>query len=222
MREARIEERGKDTSEAPEAPGEAPVSPGGVRLLSAAGIILGVLLLYSLWTFWPSQPVQTGTGSPPPQTVNYFGWTFSLARETQLFLVVAIAGALGGLIHSIRSIAWYVGNRSFRWSWVPFTMSLPVVGALGGTVFYLVLRAGLFSPSTSAEQASPFGFAAIAVLVGLFSEEALEKLQQLASNLFAERRKGEDHIEAKEESREEPRDGQVTPPEPAPKRQLID
>jgi membrane protein implicated in regulation of membrane protease activity len=213
MRETRVEAHGKDTPEAGEAPGESLVSRGGVRLLTAASVILGVLLLYSLWAFWPGQPQQAGTSPPPPQSVNYFGLSFTLARETQLFLVVAIAGALGGLIHSIRSISWYVGNRSFRWSWVPFTMSLPVIGALGGTVFYLVLRAGLFSPSTSAEQASPFGFAAIAVLVGLFSEQALEKLQQVASNLFAERPKGKDHVEIEEEERSG--DGQVASTERA-------
>jgi len=24
---------------------------------------------------------------------------------------------IGGLIHAIRSLSWYVGNRQFLWSW---------------------------------------------------------------------------------------------------------
>jgi len=138
---------------------------------------------------------------PPGQQITYFGWKQSVSRETLFFVIVALAGLLGGLIHVIRSLSWYVGNRDFRWSWVPFNLLLPVVGALCGTVFYLVLRAGLFSPSTSVDQASPFGFAAVAVLVGLFSEQALEKLRQVASNLFAERPEGEDHVPASGDTR---------------------
>jgi hypothetical protein len=72
---------------------------------------------------------------------------------------------------------------------------LPVVGALGGTVFYLVLRAGLFSPSESADQASPFGFAAVAVLAGLFSEQAMNKLRDVAENVFTKSAPGADHFE---------------------------
>ena len=81
------------------------------------------------------------------------------------FITVAIAGGLGGLIHIIRSFTWYVGNRSYVWSWVPYYLLLPVVGALAGTVFYLVLRAGLFSP------------------------QAFEKLRDLAANIFTRARR---------------------------------
>jgi len=167
--------------------------------------LLAVLVLYSLWVFWPHGTGAGGgaaTGNQPPgQQITYFGWKQSVSRETLFFVIVALAGVLGGLIHVIRSLSWYVGNRDFRWSWVPFNLLLPVVGALCGTVFYLVLRAGLFSPSTSVDQASPFGFAAVAVLVGLFSEQALEKLRQVASNLFAERPEGEDHVPASGDTR---------------------
>jgi hypothetical protein len=128
------------------------------------------------------------------QRVGYFLWTIHLSRESLFFVVVALAGMLGGSIHSIRSLTWYIGNRDLYYSWAPFILILPIVGALGGTVFYLVLRAGLFSPSTSADQASPFGFAAVAALVGLFSEQALEKLRQVATNVFTERPTGRDHI----------------------------
>jgi hypothetical protein len=158
-----------------------------------------IVVLYSLWAFWPTTPQEqagTAVGNEVlQQDINYLGWALTLSRETLFFLVVALAGVLGGLIHAIRSLSWYVGNREFRWSWLPFNLLLPFVGALGGTVFYLVLRAGLFSPSTSVEQASPFGFAAVGVLVGLFSEEAMEKLRQVASNLFTEGRSGKDHVE---------------------------
>ena len=117
---------------------------------------------------------------------------------------------LGGLIHGVRSITWYVGNRNLRRSWLLFNLMLPIVGALGGTVFYVVLRAGLFSPSTSAAQASPFGFAAVAMLVGLFSEQALEKLRQLAAQMFAESPTGADHVDPVSGDAETPTTAAVT------------
>jgi hypothetical protein len=159
-------------------------------------LVVAGLTLYSLWAFWPLPlPAQgAAAASRKPQHVYWLWWEFNVNREFLFFLTVAIAGALGGLIHNIRSFAWYVGNRDFRWSWVPYYVLLPLVGALAGTVFYLVLRAGLFSPSTSVEQASPFGFAAIAILSGLFSTQAFEKLRELASNIFTESQKGKDHF----------------------------
>ncbi len=165
-----------------------------VALLAVFAVLAAAVVLYTLWAFWPN-----GSGEPTasaPQPVSYFGWRHAFTRDQLFFGVVALAGALGGLVHTIRSFTWYVGNRRLYWSWIPFNLMLPVVGALAGTTFYLILRAGLFSPSTSTDSTSPFGFAAVSVLVGLFSEQALEKLRQVAANLFAESPKGADHVES--------------------------
>jgi hypothetical protein len=180
----------------------------GARFVPAWAILALCLLvtlvasldLYSLWAFWPtSVQGQNTTGTlASSQEIYYFSWRLTLPTELLFFLIVAIAGILGGLIHTARSLTWYIGNRDLRWSWLPFNLLIPIIGALAATVFYLVLRAGLFSPSTSAQQASPFGFAAVAVLVGLFSEQALEKLKQVSSNFFAERPTGADHVPPKE------------------------
>ncbi|HEX2053396.1 MAG TPA: hypothetical protein VHJ78_06700 [Actinomycetota bacterium] len=162
----------------------------------------------------PSRQAESAGANETPngeQQVSYFGWTWTLSRETLFFVVVAAGGVIGGIIHAIRSLGWYVGNRDLRWSWVFFNAMLPVVGALGATVFYLVLRAGLFSPSTSVEQASPFGFAAVAVLVGVFTEEAFEKLRELAENVFTKRAKGADHVPPKQQPKQTTPEGEVPP-----------
>lgn len=160
--------------------------------LTAALLLAAGVLLYSLWVFWPA-------GVGPAQhwkVVHYFGADLTVKTETLFFAVVAFAGALGGLVHTLRSFSMYVGTRNLRWSWIPFNLLLPVVGALGGTVFYLVFRGGLFSTeASSADVANPYGFAAIAALVGLFSEQAMEKLRLIAKEMFAEAPKFEpDHF----------------------------
>ena len=156
-------------------------------------LLLAGFLLYSMWELWPSGLTKVND-NPERMRVSYFGTSFTASTDTLFFAIVALAGALGGLVHTLRSFSTYVGTRYLYWSWIPFNLLLPVVGALGGTVFYLVFRGGLFSTSTSATDANPFGFAAIAALVGLFSEQAIEKLRHIAKEMFTEAPKYEpDH-----------------------------
>lgn len=188
---------------------ESPCALGaGCVGMSASVIILIVTVvaavgcLYSLFAIWPSDSI-IGAGATAkvpvvshPVPVVMFGDRFSITVDEQLFVVVALAGALGGLVHALRSIVWYIGNRQLRWSWVAFYFLLPIVGAAGGTIFYILARGGLFSPSTSSSaNLNPFGFAAIAVLVGLFSEQAVVKLRAVATTVFAEAEQGANHVD---------------------------
>jgi hypothetical protein len=163
----------------------------GIIVSLVIGVLLAAFLLYSLWAFWP-----TGTASARPRvSVTYLGIHFRVSTDVLLFLVVACAGALGGTIHTLRSLSWYAGNRQLKWSWMPFYALLPLVAGSLATVFYLVIRAGLFSPSTTTQQVSPYGFAALAALVGLFSEQAMQKLRDVSSTLLSPAPQGSDHVD---------------------------
>jgi hypothetical protein len=76
-----------------------------------------------------------------------------------------------------------------------YILLLPFVGSTLGLVFYFVIRGGFFSPEATTEPTSPFGFAALSGLVGMFSEEAMEKLQYVAETLLAPTPAGADHVE---------------------------
>jgi hypothetical protein len=60
--------------------------------------------------------------------------------EIQLFVVVILLGALGGVLHALRSLYWYVGNRNLKMSWLLVYFLLPLIGASFAVVFYVVLR----------------------------------------------------------------------------------
>jgi hypothetical protein len=166
----------------------------GTLLFVALTIALSALALYGVWVFWPSEnPDPDSTGLVARKTVHFFGWDRLLSRESLFFVMVAFAGALGGMVHSVRSLAVYVGSGKLKWSWTPFYLLKPVLGAVLATLLYFVLRAGLFSPSASTEQASPYGFAAIAALAGLFSDQAVEKLRVIAEELFQRPEVQKDH-----------------------------
>ena len=162
-------------------PGERHVGAFVIVLLLVVVTGLAALSLYGLWTWWPSE----GRKVPAPsKVVHFFGVDRKASRESLFFVMVAFAGALGAIVHSLRSLVIYVGNRELRWSWVPFYLVRPVIGASLATLLYVVLRAGLFSPSSSSQQASPYGFAAVAGLAGLFADQAIEKLKKVAEELF--------------------------------------
>jgi len=114
--------------------------------------------------------------------------------ETRLLLIVILCGFLGAMIYALRSIFWYIGHRMLVWSWLAMYIVIPIVGSMMAVVFYLVFRGGLFSPQTTVSQTSPFGFAAIAALVGMFIQQSAEKLKQIFETMMAKAEQGADSV----------------------------
>ena len=175
------------------------VGPIGVILITAYLILASVLLLYSLVQFWPPP-------APASSPVAFLFWTLSVSDEVRLIFIVALAGALGSLVHALRSLYWYVGNRELVWSWLAKYILLPFVGSTLGLVFYFVIRGGFFSPTANIEQTSPFGFAGLGALVGMFSEQAVLKLKDVAETLLAKPEAGKDPATQEKEEEEKKKD----------------
>lgn len=126
--------------------------------------------------------------------LKYFGQCWCIYDEDRLLLIVLLAGALGALVHGLRSLSWYIGNRRAVWSWSAMYFMLPFLGAGLAAIFYLVIRGGFFSPTSTVETTSPFGFAALAALVGMFTEPAVIKLRKVAITVFEPPEQGKDHV----------------------------
>lgn len=177
---------GENQSEAMRPPGVRYVGPAGITLLAFAVIAAMIVTMYVLVAVWPV------SGATAPAASHVAGIRFLLDQEQRLFVVVALAGALGGLIHCARSLYEYVGNRDLRRSWLLMYLSLPFIGGALAVVFYVILRGGLVTGT--AAQVNFFGFAAISALVGLFSPEAVEKLKQIFGTLLAPAPRGRDRL----------------------------
>lgn len=173
--------------------GGSPVSVAGVVILGFLMTAVAVLALYGMWRFWPAPPPATGS-APATARFSYFSWQLTLTRDQQFFVVVALAGAIGAMLHGLRSLSAYIGERYLFRSWIPYYALLPLVGALLATIVYLVLRAGLLPGATSSSQPDPYGIAAIAALVGLYSAQAAEKLQAVFETLFTKAPTGSDSV----------------------------
>jgi hypothetical protein len=118
-----------------------------------ATVLLGtILLLYALIQFWPPSPPAATTGAALTTStstattaaseaasgttgqaavepaVQFFAATVNLSREGRLFVIVLLAGSLGGMVRTLRSLYWYVGNRNLRYSWLLMYATLPITG----------------------------------------------------------------------------------------------
>lgn len=136
---------------------------------------------------------------------------FPVSDEVRLLLIVIMTGALGALVHAIRSFYKYVGNQALKYSWIAMYGLLPFAGSLLAVLFYLVIRGGFFSPQSGSQQTSPFGFAAMAGLVGMFSEPAVLKLKDVAEQLFKKAEQGADPLKPADATKQEGAEQNVVP-----------
>ncbi len=223
-------------------PGSELVSVSGILgLTTYLAVMIGVCL-YGLIVFWPAptpsgqppaqeqkstQQIDSTTGpakdtspapnpsaSAKPGKVEAFGRQFEVWDEVRLLWIVLLAGALGSLIHAMRSVYWYVGNRNLVKSWLAKYFVMPFTGSALAVMFYFVIRGGFFSPQSDFSQTSPFGFAALSAMVGLFSEQAVLKLKQVAETILSKPESGADPMPPKQESPAGA--GDNPPPGPSP------
>ncbi len=207
-------------------PGNHPVGRTGIAISVAYLAGLTAVLMYLLLAIWPQPEPKLGKASDStamkgaqqywdcdssmvarwsidstvrdPKCVTIAGGRFVLWDEQRLLLLVMLGGALGALLHALRSIAQYIGNRKLKESWLIMYGLLPFTGSLIAVAFYIVIRAGFFAPGTGAPQTSPFAFAAMAFMVGLFSQVAIEKLKVVAESFFTKTSPAADSLTAQE------------------------
>ncbi|HYH79382.1 MAG TPA: hypothetical protein VEX86_06285 [Longimicrobium sp.] len=103
-----------------------------------------------------------------------------------VILAVIAAGALGGCIHVASSFSDYVGNAKYKASWEWWYLLRPFVGSALAMVFYFLIRGRMFSLDAGAPATAPNFYAAagVAFLVGMFSKQASDKLDDLFDTLF--------------------------------------
>ena len=113
-----------------------------------------------------------------------------VSNDVQQALLVIFAGAIGALIHVFRSFIWHIGNKCFDRAWIPFYLLHPFSGSVLALAVYLIIRGGFLTASPNAGTTNLYSFAALALLVGSFSENAWTKLKQIAETVFAQSDRG--------------------------------
>jgi hypothetical protein len=160
------------------------------------GLLIGIALYlilvaigsgYVLLQLWPAQigttqaPVSAGNA-----TVSFWltPWTFRVSEEVRIIGLVLSAGAIGAVTSGLYAEFLHIAHDDFNSRWTLWYLARPFIGAFFGLIFYLALRAGLFSIGSSVTQLNVFGFTALAAIVGMFEEETLLKFRQIAESVL--------------------------------------
>ena len=169
---------------------EEPELTKSIRMGKTSIIVIGIALVvaalffgYLLYALW-YQPPPDASGNIPDITVNLFGGSFSISAEIRLVLLVMVVGLIGSYIHTIVSFVNFAGNRKLVKSWLWYYITRPFAGPFLALIFYLLIRGGMLSTGTSSEEINQYGMLAVSGLAGLFSNRALEKLEEIFKDLF--------------------------------------
>lgn len=109
---------------------------------------------------------------------------FNGIRNDDFVLLILSLGALGACVHGLASLADYFGTNRFNPRWNLYYIGRPFIGASVALAFYVVFRGGLNTQFTTWEDINHLGYAAIAILVGICSSEAMQNLKEIAAAIF--------------------------------------
>lgn len=127
--------------------------------------------------------------------------------ERRFFLIALLGGMLGGAAHGLSSLMTFRGNRRLFRSWSLWYICMPIVGGMMSIIFFVVLQAGLISNSGMSGAVNPYGVAALSALVGLFTDDATQKLSEVFKTLFATNDTREGKLAAKSEAKTVEKEG---------------
>ena len=131
-----------------------------------------------------AEPVVDRSGEIIIIGTSVFGQCLRTTFDERLLLLVIVAGMLGAFVHGATSLADYIGNNNFNRNWTWFYLLRPAIGMSLALVFYFVIRGGFLSTTGGAADINPYGIAALAGLVGMFSKQATDKLGEVFGTLF--------------------------------------
>jgi hypothetical protein len=163
-----------------------PAKPWQITLMGFGLVIVSLSLAYLLLRLWPAGLKPEASGSELQMIYLWSGKRlgFEVSNDVRLILLVMVAGGLGSFIHTATSFGDFVGNQTLSRSWIWWYLLRPFIGMILAVVFYLVIRGGFLSAGTEAGSVNPFGIAALAGLVGMFSKQASDKLNEVFNTLF--------------------------------------
>lgn len=124
------------------------------------------------------------TGELEVIPMKLFGQCMQTTFDERLLLLVIVVGMLGAFVHGATSLADYLGNNAFNKNWTWFYLLRPAIGMALALVFYFAIRGGFLSTTGGAKDINPYGIAALAGMVGMFSKQATDKLGEIFSTLF--------------------------------------
>jgi hypothetical protein len=156
----------------------------GVIVASLYSILILSFGVYSLVSIWPANSTVLAANTTIVR-LRGTGIHFSLGPETLLMLVMILVGAIGASVFSLWAIAHHLGaQKDFDASWFAWYLFRPFVGAGLALIFYFLVRGGVLTLGAKLPNLNLIVVAGLSGLIGMFSEQALHKLHDLADTMF--------------------------------------
>lgn len=115
--------------------------------------------------------------------------------NTIILILVALMGFLGNMVHVSSSFTAFVGNQTFKRSWILWYFVKPFTAAALALVIYFIIRAGFFNYGSDASTVSIYGVLSLAALAGLFTDKATLKLEEIFNVIFRAKDERKDKLE---------------------------
>jgi IPT/TIG domain len=104
--------------------------------------------------------------------------------NTLIMLLIALGGFLGNMVHIGTSFTNYVGADKFRKRWILWYCVKPFTAAALAVGIYIIFRAGFLNGANATTNINLYGVVSIAILAGLFTDKATDKLRQVFGVIF--------------------------------------
>lgn len=158
----------------------------GVTVGGLAFVVFGLAFFSALVSLWPVVEPTISAGKKFAVTFGWGAYTTHVDKSTGLLLLALLMGAIGGYVHAATSFVSYIGNRQFKASWGWWYVLRALIGAALALLTYVAVRGGFLSGNTSTATANidAYGVATVSGLVGLFSKQATDKLEEIFSTAF--------------------------------------
>jgi len=226
-----------------------------VNNLGLALILIPLFIIFSLVELWPTKepltkpgdrtltlvaptPTPAGTPADSPKEGSVDNskpsavWSkqtniikFDISFQLRMILLVLLGGALGSYIHMATSFSTYIGFNRFEMNWFWWYLLRIPIGATLALVFSMLIDGRVITVSAGSTESRYVAIIGLAALIGMFSRQATEKLQDVFDTVFnstegkknKERQDTKDNI-VKEEKTDPGKNGQAkNPPTPTGK-----
>lgn len=118
-------------------------------------------------------------------TLPFTDSRFYVGPETLLIFVMMLSGALGACVYSLWAAASHLGKGDFDYEkWKMWYYTRPLIGAGLSIFFYFLIRGGLLTIGAEFMAINIVAIAGLSGLIGMFVEQAIKKLNELANATF--------------------------------------
>lgn len=126
------------------------------------------------------------TANTPVVRVNVEGLRMALSPDQALYAVVALFAGLGGALQSLRGLFFVTPGKGQGTDSIAWALIRPFAAIALALIAYVCVRA-LFLPAGNLSSTNPYGFLALAALIGLFTDAILRRFRSAGPPFFAKR-----------------------------------